>query len=52
MCLKGHLCRFEDLPICLSSYENNRLKNYLLLFEICGREICERFVYKHLEAIE
>ena len=25
---------------------------HLLLFEICGREICETFVYKHLETIE
>ena len=25
---------------------------YLLLFEICPREICEKFVYKHSETIE
>ena len=24
----------------------------LLLFEICTREVCEKFVYKHLETIE
>ena len=27
-----------------------RLK-YILLFEICAREICEKFVYKHSETI-
>ena len=31
--------------------ENFTLK-HLLLFEICAREICERFVYKHSETIE
>ena len=25
---------------------------YLLLFEICALEICEKFVYKHSQAIE
>ena len=25
---------------------------YLLLFEICTRKICEKFVYKHSETIE
>ena len=25
---------------------------HLLLFEICARELCEQFVYKHLETIE
>ena len=25
---------------------------YLLLFELCAREICEKFVYKHSEIIE
>ena len=24
--LKGHLCRFENLPIYLSTHENNMLK--------------------------
>ena len=28
-----------------------RLK-HILRFEICAREICEKFVYKHSEAIE
>ena len=27
-------------------------QNPLLRFEICAREICEKFVYKHLESIE
>ena len=45
------------MKICqsLSSYENNVedfLLKHLLLFEICAREICERFVYKHSETIE
>ena len=31
--------------------EDFTLKN-LLLFEICAREICEKFVYKHSETIE
>ena len=25
---------------------------HLLIFEICAREICEKFVYKHSETIE
>ena len=25
---------------------------HLLLFDICAREICEKFVYKHIETIE
>ena len=40
----------------LSSYENNYVEDftlkYLLLFEICVREICEKFAYKHSEKIE
>ena len=27
-------------------------RKHLLLFEICAREICEKFVYKHSKAIE
>ena len=42
------------MPISLSSYENNAedftLKK-LLRFEICAREICEKFVSKHSETI-
>ena len=53
--LKAHLCRFENLPITSSSYENdveNFTLKYLLLSEICPRELCEEFVYKHSETIE
>ena len=54
--LKVHQCRFENLPIPSSSYKNNKLNishlKYLLLFEICAREICEKFIYKHSEIIE
>ena len=25
---------------------------HLLLFEICAHEVCEKFVYKHSEALE
>ena len=28
------------------------LKISILLFEICAREVCEKFVYKHSETIE
>ena len=31
--------------------EDFRLK-HLLLFDVCAHEICENFVYKHLETIE
>ena len=31
--------------------EDFTLEN-LLLFEICVREICEKFIYKHSETIE
>ena len=31
--------------------EDLKLK-HLLLFEICVREICEKFVYKYLETIK
>ena len=54
-CLKVHWCRFENLPMSSSLYENNMLKillEHLLLFEICARAICEKFVYKHSETIE
>ena len=32
-------------------FEDFTLK-HLLLFEICAREVCEKFVYKHSETIE
>ena len=37
--------------ICKEYVEKFTLK-HLLLFEICTREICENFVYKHSETIE
>ena len=49
--LKVHSCRFENLPISLSSHENN-VEDFTLLIETCAREICGKFVYKHSEAIE
>ena len=33
-------------------YVENFTLKHLLLFEICAREICEKFVYKHSETIE
>ena len=35
----------------VQSFENLTLKKFLL-FEICARETCEKFVYKHSETIE
>ena len=35
-----------------TKYAENFTLKHLLLFEICTREICEKFVYKHLETIE
>ena len=38
------------------SHENNYAEDFtlkdLLRFEICMREICEKFAYKHSETIE
>ena len=51
-CSKVHSCRFENLSISLSLYENKKLKISCLLFEICAREICKTFIYKHSEATE
>ena len=52
--LKVHQCKLGNTEI-LSSYENNMLKislKHLLLFEICAREICEKFDYEHSAKIE
>ena len=46
--LKVHWCRFENLPIYVEDF---RL-NHLLRFEICTRETCGKFVYKHSITIE
>ena len=53
-------CQYLRLMFVLSSFSSymkmSMLKilhlNNLLLFEICAREICEKFVYKHSETIE
>ena len=33
-------------------YLEDFILKYLLLFEICAREKCEKFAYKHSETIE
>ena len=33
-------------------YVGGFILKYLLLFEICAPEMCEKFVYKHSETIE
>ena len=33
-------------------YDEDFTIKHLLLFEICVREICEKFVYRHSETIE
>ena len=46
---------WKSASIYLSSYDNNVedfILKHLLLFEICAREISEKFVYKHSEIIE
>ena len=53
--LKMHQRRFENLPISSPSYENDVViftLKHRLRFEICACEMCEKFVYKHLEIIE
>ena len=35
----------------VQSFENLTLKHFLL-FELCARETCEKFVYKHSETTE
>ena len=54
--MKVHKYRFGNLPISLSSHENNmpEISNYsiFLFFDIDTRKICEMFVYKHLETIK
>ena len=35
-----------------TKYVENFTLKHLLLFEICTRKICEKFVYKHLETLE
>ena len=49
--LKVDKCKFENLPISLSSHKNNMSKIFtlknLIRFEIDALKICEKFVYKH-----
>ena len=40
-----------DFKICQYHVDGFTLK-YVLLFELCAREICEKFVYKHSETLE
>ena len=53
---KGTLiCRFGNLPIRLhikKKYVEGITLKQVLLFEICAREVCEKFAYKHSETIE
>ena len=53
--LKVDKCKFENLPISLSSHKNNMSKIFTLKnltrFEIDALKICEKFVYKHWETI-
>ena len=44
------ICQYLRLPMKIIC-EDITLK-HLLLFEICGCEICEKFVYKRSEKIE
>ena len=50
--LKVHSCSFESLTKSSSLYDEDFTLKHLLLFEICAREICEKFAYKHSETIE
>ena len=36
----------------MKKYVDDFTLKYLLGFEICAREICQKFVHKHLESIE
>ena len=33
-------------------YAEDFTLKHLLIFEICARELCEKFIYKHSETIE
>ena len=54
--LKGTLMqiwKFANIFVFMWKWyvEDFQLKHFLL-FEICAREICEKFVYEHSETIE
>ena len=54
--LKGTLMKFwkstNIFVFIWKRYVEDFTFKYLLLFEICAREICAKFVYKHSETIE
>ena len=47
-------CKIKDALISSSSYDSSSdfALKHLLLFEICARAICEKFVYKHSETVK
>ena len=55
-CFKGTLMQIwksSNIPAFIwKKYVEDFTFEHLLLFEICAREICEKFVYKHSETIE
>ena len=42
---------FQYLCLHMKKYVEDFTLKHLSLFEICAREICEKFVYKHSETI-
>ena len=57
MVLKGTLMQiWKSTNISVFIWKKKYVEDFtfehLLLFEICAREICEKFVYKHSEIIE
>ena len=52
---KGTLMQIRksaNFVVFIWKYVEDFTFKHLLLFEICTREICEKFVYKHSETIE
>ena len=41
-----------DFFVFIWKYVEDFTLKHLLLFKICAREICKKFVYKHSETIE
>ena len=54
--IKGTLMQIwksSNIPVFIwKKYVEDFTFKHLLLFEICAREICEKFVYKHSETIK
>ena len=44
--------RLKNVLSSLTSSDQDFTLKHLSLFEICAREVCEKFVYKHSETIE